>query len=885
MTDRDDIVFEAVLDKSGFNARSLVGDLDNIEAAGKDAVSEMNRLGAAINDIDGSVSVTTSVDDSDLRAAKGIHDELNTNTSMKAQADGSELDAIESRLNDIRALATIDVVLQVGGALGGATELPIVGSIIAADEALARLEGTTGRMIPGAEELIVDLYTNAWGESRAAIAEVVTEAGNLAIANGDIESAVQTAFQVADTQIGDTTEVLRAMDTLVKNQLAPNFQAAGDLIVAGLQNGANRGEDLLDTFNEYGSTFAELEISGQGALALINSGLEAGIDNSDRVADAIRETGIRLREIGEDENIANAFSRLDELSSVDLSASFDAYNAGEISGDEFFNGFFQSLSEASASNPEEASVIAATLVGTISEDFGTEAVSQLSTTWDETMGTLEGRAQTASDTINNTLSTSITGLGRTIEQELVTTAEDIIDIDALTEKVKTAAQTIGSELRSGATLGEALEIGLELGEGTFTKLESVIGNLGLVIMQAIAGALDLLGQGDAAEQLRESIAGAAGGQLAFDLKLADDGESVSQAVSNALSRGVESADIGEAAVTAVNERLARGDFAGAQAIVDAISAAAVEGTGTASEEIAARAQSVFGNIGDEYATSLLNEQLGGLSVYEASITELNDAFQAIIPALEASSVFDQSKAAVLTGIVNEIRVAGEAGAIDTGGLQELIDAATLAGDSVNTAIDETIVLAPEAGTALSEEMGVPGRTAFEDVGSAADATRSQIDLFAGETKQNLEETKAAFIEFSEESVVAVDKISERILYAQEVLGGLSADLGVAEAPTGGGDGTVVTTDAPAAEGGSRRGTFLVGEDGPEIVTTDSRVGVLNNRSTQSMFAALAAIGSGSFARPSTSSSRSATINQTNYINSRAEGENLAQRNADMIRGF
>jgi hypothetical protein len=886
--EKDDIVFNAVLNMDDFNERGFSSALKGIEATAKGAAAEVDRIGQAAKGIDTSVSINATVDDSDLRTAKGLHDEINTNTSTTTNVEDSELDDVKSKLDDIRALATIDIVFQVAEGLGGLQELPILSSILEVDEAMARLEGTTGRMIPDAEHLINDLYVNAWGESRSAIADVVTEAGNLAIANEDIEQAITTAFQVADTQIGDTTEVLRTMDSLVKNDLANSFQEAGDLIVAGLQNGANRGEDLLDTFNEYGSTFAELEISGQGALALINSGLEAGIDNSDRIADAIRETGIRLREIGTDENIAGAFSRLDELSSVDLSASFDAYNAGEISGDEFFNGFFQALSEASASNPEEASTIAATLVGTISEDFGTEAVSQLSTTWDSTMGTLEGRAATASDTINNTLGTSLTGLGRTIEQELVTTAEDIIDIDALTEKVKTAAQTIGSELRAGATLGEALEVGLELGEGTFTRLESVIGNIGLVIMQALAGALDLLGQGEAAEQLRQSIEGAAGGQLAFDLKLADDGAGVQEAVRNALSRGVDSAAVGEAAITAVNESLARGDFEGAQAIVDAITQAAGEGTSQVSADVATTVNSIFAGVANDYGRGLLQEALGDVPPELATYTQLLNAIETVIPQLEASGGFlgnDTLKADQLQAVMDEIRTMGEIGEVDTTNLQGLIDTATLAGDTVNTAIDETIMSAPEAGTALSEQMGAPGKEAFEEVGTAAGNTTNDIVLFADTTKTKLEESKVAFADWSATSIEQVNLLAERLVYAEGVLAGLTTDLGTASGATstGEGGGETATTDAPAAEGGTRRGTFLVGERGPEIVTTDERVAVLNNRSTRSMFAFLDAMTKGRLFGGGNPVNRNNTINQTNYIQSQAQGVNLAQRNADIVR--
>lgn len=85
--------------------------------------------------------------------------------------------------------------------------------------------------------------------------------------------------------------------------------------------------------------------------------------------------------------------------------------------------------------------------------------------------------------------------------------------------------------------------------------------------------------------------------------------------------------------------------------------------------------------------------------------------------------------------------------------------------------------------------------------------------------------------FDEAIATAVDFINR--LKAQFAAGGTR------------GDGTPeITPDRPSATGGVRKGTFTVGEFGRELVTTDTSVAVLNNRTTEAFFAGAAAAGGG-----------------------------------------
>lgn len=553
-------------------------DLSEFESGYKTVISDSAHMDKVMNDLGGSADLKVNVDDFELQAAARLVEDLNKDASPKVNVDDKDIKETSDVLESIKNMQAIQVAIDIAGTAKGFFEslgrFSGVGGVLELDNALASIEGRTGRMIPNAEKLISDLYTNGWGESREAIANTIVEATNLKIAQDDLAEATLTAFQVQSVSGGDTNEILRTMDAMVKNNLAPDFQTAGDILVTGFQNGDDRGQDLLDTFNEYGSTFGQLRISGEGALGLINSGLTAGVDNSDRIADSIRETGIRLATIGTDPNVANAFKQLDDMSDIDLASMLDSYEAGLISGDEFFGAFFEALADANTADPTKAKNIAAALVGTISEDFGVEALSQLTPVWDKSMGDLEGRAETAGNTISDTLQTSIDTFLRTIEQESVDLlSSDAIDLPGKIDAIKKGLQEALGVLGSGGTLGEAIEVAVDMPglsdtiDTGLVNIQRVFGQFVLTLLEIVATIQDPLGINDNDKGTRAEIARLATQQLPFDIKVANPDE-LDTIINQALNRGVT--DIGGSLNTALEELVAEGDFDKVRAIIGQI---------------------------------------------------------------------------------------------------------------------------------------------------------------------------------------------------------------------------------------------------------------------------------------------------------------------------
>lgn len=487
-------------------------------------------------------------------------------TSSKEVVDG---------MKQLAALSVINIAVNAGGSAIGLVEkfarIGGVAGLFEMDTALATIEARTGNMIPDADKLINELYVNGWGESVTAIADVITQADNLNISQSDMATAVQNALVLQTAYGEDTSETLRAMDSLVKNDLAKDFQEAADILVTGFQNGANRGQDLLDTFNEYGTTFAGLGISGTVALSLINAGLAAGIDNSDRVADAVREIGIRLNEIGTDETITQSFEELDALSKIDLSKLLEGYRAGSVTGDEYFKGFFDALNEASTADPTAAARIATNLIGTQSEDFKIGAFSALADGFDLTAKDIEGRAAAAGTAISNTLSEKWLELGRAVEvaaQNFLSSEQ--IDLPGKIDAIKQGLTDAVSILQSGGTLGQALEVGFNIqGVDAFLGgFQSTVGNFAINLLEMIASIQDFLGKGSGGT--RTEITKLAENQLTFDLKLADNQEEITNTIQTAIARGVDMKTIAESAGVAVEELMASGSVGAAKALIDEI---------------------------------------------------------------------------------------------------------------------------------------------------------------------------------------------------------------------------------------------------------------------------------------------------------------------------
>jgi len=181
--------------------RGLGGDIGirlNVEG------DSLTTLQSTLDGLDTTVNVRVSASDSDIQEVSRIIQGLDTTVNVRVNANAGELDTVESQLADIQESSIINVVfVGVSAGLGAVSglidtfgDISGIGGLFEMNTLMTELEATTGRMIPGAEKLINDLFISGWGESRTQIAGAVEEATNLGIAFEKVPGAVESALRL-----------------------------------------------------------------------------------------------------------------------------------------------------------------------------------------------------------------------------------------------------------------------------------------------------------------------------------------------------------------------------------------------------------------------------------------------------------------------------------------------------------------------------------------------------------------------------------------------------------------------------------------------------------------------------------------------------------------
>lgn len=211
------------------------------------------------------------------------------------------------------------------------------------------------------------VYSAAWGDSLSSVADDVAlvkqNLGGLAGGGAaDLEGLTTKAIALADTFGEEVGPLSVAAGQMIKTGLAKNSKEAFDILTAGFQSGANKSKDLLDTFNEYGTQFRKLGLSGQAATGLLSQGLKGGARDADLVADALKEFSIRA--VDGSKKTASGFAAL----GLDGKKMADTIAAG---GPKAAGALDLTLDRLRAiKDPVKQAAAATALFGTQSEDLG-----------------------------------------------------------------------------------------------------------------------------------------------------------------------------------------------------------------------------------------------------------------------------------------------------------------------------------------------------------------------------------------------------------------------------------------------------------------------------------------------------------------------------------
>jgi len=142
-------------------------------------------------------------------------------------------------------------------------------------------------------------YANGWGQSledNLRSLQFGVQSGLIGpdVNEADAQKFIERIQATSGVLEEDPQQIARGVRNFVKTGLVSDYEQAFDLIVASTQKGLNISNDLLDTFEEYGTKFRDLGINGQEALGLINQLWEGGARNVDVAADALKEFAITV---------------------------------------------------------------------------------------------------------------------------------------------------------------------------------------------------------------------------------------------------------------------------------------------------------------------------------------------------------------------------------------------------------------------------------------------------------------------------------------------------------------------------------------------------------------------------------------------------------------
>ncbi|WP_157641219.1 phage tail tape measure protein [Longispora albida] len=319
-------------------------------------------------------------------------------------------------------LGTLKAGAIAAAAAGIAIGAALVGGLAGAmdtEAANARLTAQLGATGPEAKrygQAAGALYSAGYGESLAGVSDAIRAATQNGILGRDatvaeikqVSGGLLTVAEVLGEEVGRTAT---AVGNILRNGLAKNAKEAFDLITAGAQNGANKADDLVDTFNEYSVQFAKLGLSGPQALGLLSQAIKAGARDSDVAADALKEFAIRAVE-GTAESAAS-FAALGLNADKMRAAVAKGGPAAAAALDEVLDRLRKTQGKA------DAATVAFGLFGTKSEDLQGALYALDPSSAVAGLGQLTGATDKAGATLHDTAASSLEAFKRQVQTAFV----------------------------------------------------------------------------------------------------------------------------------------------------------------------------------------------------------------------------------------------------------------------------------------------------------------------------------------------------------------------------------------------------------------------------------------------------------------------------------
>ncbi|WP_213336552.1 phage tail tape measure protein [Enterococcus casseliflavus] len=352
-----------------------------------------------------------------------------TNDALDAQGDKALTTA--EKLEKIEKAG--EKIKTAGKGLSAAFTAPVVGIATAGAKMYSDLStaqsqvqaafGLTKKEAESLNQSIEDVFTSGMvtsiDESKTAVMELANQFPDLRNASAETITDMTKKFLAIQTTLdSDMTETMRGVNGLME-QFGLSSEEAIDLIAKAGQNGLDKTDELGDNLAEYATNFKDAGYSAEDMFAILETGLDSGAYNLDKVNDLVKEFGNRL--VGGDlqtavESLGGNFVNLYKQIQDGNLSSKDAFQllAGEISN---LN-----------SDQEKATAIAA-LFGSQGEDAGIKVV--------EAMGQANGALEANKEAYENANGAA---------KEMSDGVEESVTYQSAMNELMMAAKDVGEEL-------------------------------------------------------------------------------------------------------------------------------------------------------------------------------------------------------------------------------------------------------------------------------------------------------------------------------------------------------------------------------------------------------------------------------------------------------
>lgn len=816
------------------SAIDLANEFDAIGSISIDVSANVDtsNVETDLSDIpDQEVTVTPAVD------TTAVESDLADIPDQDIAVNVKETDTAKETLSAVQTLKNMKIIETVWNIAGTGVDLiqkfggQALDPILKLGEAVAEVGAKTGGAIPNADKLINKIFYDDLGKSKEEVGKMIIAAHGLGL---PIEDATRAALTFTHTWSDvDSTQAITSFGTLLKTNLVGNMQEASDLMTVFFQNGGNKAGDALQVVNANAQSWHDMGLTASEALSTITTLLNGNVDSASDAAKMIQTL---------DDNLTTAASnakspQADMLKTMGL---VNPKDTGKAMGADFISGFAAAFTNLPADQQDLASGL---FMGKGGKKF-TGAIEGM-TPDSDMFKNVKDQAAIAAKEVDNSLHGSIDDFILVANEKLEGfLSSEAIDLPGKINALKQGLQDGMDVLAQGGDLGQALTVALKpIGfDDEFQGLESMLGNFVIALLQIVSSLQSLSPDNWEAKKGTDALIAKQGAtQLAFDLKIANPDE-VATDISTATSRGLSSTQIADTVSGVIDQLIKDGtsdSLAKAQQLVDTLnkpidmnkvptlaSGAPMNVEPTVTPEGIAALQTKLDaakpvTVEAVPSTASTDAFLDNIMPITTATTNLNVASDATAPSVQANA--DATKAQGDNAKVAQTTVQNTATATKT--LGDNAKSASPEVASVSGELNAISAIAPLAASGL--------QSIWEKIG--------QIVAQAGQLSQ-ANDTKASKSDTSAETV-------------------------------------------PAHAGGTDNatGTFMTGENGPELVTSNQSLAVLNNKSTNAIMAALQGFIPGGSVSKSGSSSFTAINN--NIVQSEAQADAVGYRTATQLRGM